>query len=123
MSEVRKEYAMDVLGIPADNILFELNAEMMTMNRAINKMSLVIKNAGSEAEVFVYYAGHGFPDKKTKEPYLIPVNVSGTDLEYAIKLKELMTALQNIPPKESWCLSMPVSAGEHVIRGLSLLGE
>ncbi len=97
---VFKEYALKALGIPEQNILFELDADAVTMSRAINKINLIIKNTGGNADVFFYYAGHGLPDERTKEPYLIPVNVSGNDLEYAIKLSELYKKLNEHESKK-----------------------
>jgi hypothetical protein len=97
---VFKEYALKVLGVPEQNIIFKLDADAVTMNRAINKMNLIIKNTGGKADVFVYYAGHGLPDEETKEPYLIPVNVSGNDLEFAIKLSELYKKLNEHESKK-----------------------
>ena len=54
---------------------------------------------GPQAELIVYYAGHGFPDEITKEPYLVPVDVSGTDLSAAIKLEDLYRDLEIQAPK------------------------
>ena len=36
-----------------------------------------------------YYAGHGLPDESTHTPYLIPVDVNGSNLFSAIKLSDL----------------------------------
>ena len=94
-----KEYALKVLNIPQTNLIYEINADAVSMQRAIKKLQLLIKNTNGKAEVFFYYAGHGFPDEKTKEAYLIPVNVSGSDLEYAIKLKDIYERLTEHPSK------------------------
>ena len=58
-----------------------------------------MEKLGSEGELVIYYAGHGFPDQQTKEPYLIPVDVSGTDLSYAVKLHDLYKKLGNTGAK------------------------
>jgi hypothetical protein len=84
-----KEYANRTLGIPEDNTILLLNARAVEMNRAINKMNLYAKNSSGKAEFYVFYAGHGFPDEVTKEPYLMPVDVSGSDLQFAVKLNDL----------------------------------
>lgn len=88
-----KQYALNILGIPDENIIYGENVGTVEMNRLIEKINVVIKNAGSNSEIFVYYAGHGFPDAQTKTPYLIPVDCSGTDLKYAVKLSELYSKL------------------------------
>ena len=35
-----------------------------------------MEKLGPDGELIFYYAGHGFPDEQTKEPYLIPVDVN-----------------------------------------------
>ncbi len=92
-----KEFALSVLGVPKDNVLFLTNARAIEMDNAISKLNPIIKALGGKAEIFFYYAGHGFPDEKTREPYLIPVDVSGTNLRFAIKLKDLYESLTEHP--------------------------
>lgn len=88
-----KEYALTILGVPKDNIIFLTNARAIEMDNAIGKLNPIIKALNGKAEIFFYYAGHGFPDEKTKDPYLIPVDVSGTNLRFAIRLKDLYESL------------------------------
>jgi len=98
-ASVFKDYAIKVMGVPNDNILFLKNAKAMEMIRAINQINAIIKNTNGQAEVIVYYAGHGFPDEITKEPYLIPVDVSGADLQFAVKLTDFYKKLTEYPSK------------------------
>ncbi len=83
-----KEYAIDMLGIPEDNITFLTDATLAKMKKGLVKMNLLAKNSNGQAELFFYYAGHGLPGEKNKEPYLIPVDVSGKDIDFAIGLSE-----------------------------------
>jgi len=99
-AETFKKYAVNLLGVPDENIIYKKNADAVTMKRALNKLKLLIKHSKGKANVFVYYAGHGFPDEKTKEPYLIPVNVSGTSLEYAVKVEDMYKKLTEYPSKK-----------------------
>lgn len=94
-----KEHAIKVLGIPEENITFLLDATLGEMSQAIDKMSKIIKVTEGTAEVFVYYAGHGLPDENTKEAYLIPVDVNGTNMNYAINLNNLYSKLTEFPSK------------------------
>jgi len=94
-----KEYAINTLGIPQENILFLLDATSAQMQRAITKTNLILKNTKGQAELFVYYAGHGLPDEQTKEPYLIPVDVSGKYVTEGISLKEMYKKLTMYPSK------------------------
>lgn len=88
-----REYAIKALGVPEDNIIYRVNAKSVEMKRMIEQAALIAKSAGGDAEIYFYYAGHGFPDIHTREPYLIPVDVSGDDLNYAIKLSDLYKKL------------------------------
>lgn len=98
-AKIFKEYANKTLGIPNENIIYLINAKAIEMNRAIEKMNLIAKNLQGESELILYYAGHGFPDVGTKEPYLMPVDVSGSDLKFAVKLKDIYTTLTEYPTK------------------------
>ncbi|HOT15724.1 MAG TPA: caspase family protein [Bacteroidales bacterium] len=94
-----KEYAIKVLGIPENQVIFMLDATTGQMKQGISKLNLIIKNTDGEAEVFVYYAGHGLPDEVTKEPYLMPVDVSGKNAADGIKLKDMYDKLTEFPSK------------------------
>ena len=95
-----KEYASKTLSVPNENIFLNINSTAINMHRQIDKIKLLIKSTAGKAEVLVFYAGHGFPDELTKEPYLIPVDVSGSDLKFAISLKEFYKTLTEFPSKE-----------------------
>ncbi len=94
-----KEYAIQVLGIPQQNIIFLLDATTGQMNQAISKANRIIKNTNGNAEFFIYYAGHGLPDENTKEPYLIPVDVSGKNITDGISLKSMYSRLTEFQSK------------------------
>jgi hypothetical protein len=98
-AEIFKLYAQNVLGIPESNIIFLKNGKVIEMKKAINQLNSLIKNTKGNGEFFVYYAGHGFPDEVTKEPYIMPVDVSGSDLEFAIKLTDFYKKLSEYPSK------------------------
>lgn len=98
-AETFKLYAKKVLGIPEANIILHTNATAIEMSRALNQINAIAKITEGKAEIFVMYAGHGFPDEKTQEPYLIPVDVSGSDLKFAIKLSDLYAKLTEHPTK------------------------
>jgi len=98
-AEVFKEYAIKVVGVPEENIIFIKNAKAMDMYRALNQFNAISKNSKGKAELYAYYAGHGFPDEQTKEPYLVPVDVSGNDLQFGIKLNDFYKKLTEFPTK------------------------
>lgn len=90
------QYTMKTLGVPTENAILLTNARAVDMHKAIEKLSLLAKSLNGKAEIIFYYAGHGFPDDN-KEAFLIPVDISGNDLRFAINLKELYTKLTQYP--------------------------
>jgi len=92
-AQVFKEYAVSTLGIAENNIFQYTNATAGVMKREIDRISKLASKLGAGTEVVFYYAGHGFPDEKTKIPYLIPVDVSSSNLMDAVSLKSLYAAL------------------------------
>jgi len=95
------EYAQKVLGIPSRNITMSLDATSAEMRQGLMKLNLIAKNTGGYAEFFVFYAGHGLPDEETKEPYLIPVDVSGKFIKLGIPLSEFYSTLSEFPTKKT----------------------
>jgi len=98
-AKIFKEYCLKTLGIPEENITYKTDATSGAMRQNIDKLRKLIKNSDGKMEVVFYYAGHGFPDEKTQEAYLIPVDVSGADLTSAIKLNDVYQSLTEYPSK------------------------
>lgn len=88
-----RDYCVSALGVQESHIGFLTNASSAQMKQEISRLSKMAALEGAQAEIIFYYAGHGFPDESTKEPYIIPVDVSGTDLSSAIKLYDLYKQL------------------------------
>ncbi|MCK9302590.1 MAG: caspase family protein [Bacteroidales bacterium] len=94
-ASVFKEYCVNALGVEERNVTLITNATVGAMSRAIETTCKLLKQKGSNAELIFYYAGHGFPDEVTKEPYIIPVDVSAANLSASIKLYDLYAMLSN----------------------------
>ena len=88
-----KQYCLNTLGVKEENMYFLINATAGQMSQEIDLVSKILSKLGDEAELIVYYAGHGYPDELTKVPYLIPVDVSATNLSSAIKLSDMYSKL------------------------------
>lgn len=99
-AKIFKEYVNKTLGVPEENIMLLLDAKVIEMNRSIEKLNLLAKVAGADCELIFYFAGHGLPDEVTKDAFIMPVDVSGNDLKYAIKLKDLYAKLSEHPSKK-----------------------
>lgn len=94
-----REYAEKTLGIPERNITFILDGTSGEMQQGIAKMNMIARNTNGEAEFFVYYAGHGLPEEKSRDPYLMPVDISGKFVNLGIPLRELYQRLTEYPSK------------------------
>jgi ankyrin repeat protein len=92
-----KEYCVKTLGVPEKNITLLINATGSRMLQNLDLISKISKANNGKAELIFYYAGHGLPDEQTSEPYLIPVDVSGSDLKYAVKLADVYKRLAENP--------------------------
>jgi len=84
-----KQYALKTLGVKVENLYYLKNATAGQMKQKITLVSKIMNQLGSDAELIFYYAGHGYPDELTKVPYLIPVDISASDLSSAINLSDL----------------------------------
>jgi len=95
-----KKYCISTLGVPESNIKFLTNATLGQMIRAISWMNKITEKEAGDADVIVYYAGHGLPDEQTHEPSIMPVDISSNDIQSAIHLKDLYTKLTQYPSKK-----------------------
>jgi len=88
-AKIFKDYCVNTLGVEEKNVFFLTNATAGEMHQRIELATQILSRLGSKGELIFYYAGHGFPDENTKEPYLIPVDVTATNLSAAIKLNDV----------------------------------
>jgi hypothetical protein len=87
------KYLTKTLGIPDENITLLVNATAGQMRQSIARLSAIAEAYEGEANLIFYYAGHGLPKEETDEPYLIPVDVSSSSLDYALKLEDVFNKL------------------------------
>ncbi|MCM1030165.1 MAG: caspase family protein [Oscillibacter sp.] len=72
--ETFAKYCQQTLGIPQENIRRFNDATLGSMLRAITQVKNAAKAFDGDCDLIVYYAGHGMPDEKTKDAYLLPVD-------------------------------------------------
>ena len=99
-AQIFKKYCINTFGVQEKNITFLIDATAGKMSQAIDRLNKLIEATNGSANVIVYYAGHGLPDEKTKEAYLIPVDVSGSNISAGIKLSYLYGKLTEHPSKQ-----------------------
>lgn len=90
------EYCQRTLGIPASNVTLLKNATYGKMLGAVNQLKNTVNAFGGEAEVIVYYAGHGLPDEATKDAYLLPTDGVPTMLSTSYSLDKFYSDLGNM---------------------------
>ncbi len=97
---VFKEYMVKTIGVPEKQVKYLKNATYGQMSQGIAWINNLAKIENGNAELIFYYSGHGLPDDATKEPYLIPVDVSGTNVTSGIKLTDVYKKLNEYPAKK-----------------------
>jgi len=95
-----KEYAINTFGVEEQNCMLLTNATAGEISQKIELISQILSRLSENGELIFYYAGHGFPDENTKISYLIPVDVSTTNLQSAIKLSDLYQKLSQTKAKQ-----------------------
>lgn len=89
---VFRDYAVKTLGVSEKHAFMLTDATRGQMSREIERITELAKLTPN-AEIIFYYAGHGLPDLNTQESYLVPVDVTASNLEDAIKLRDLYAKL------------------------------
>lgn len=87
-----KEYCVKTLGIPERQIWLYENASLGIISSGINKMVQAM-DIFQDARGIIYYCGHGIPDDKTGDAYIIPVDGKGTDLSSCYSLNKLYNTM------------------------------
>lgn len=99
-ARVFAEYAERTLGVPRQNVTLLIDATKGQMSQALAVLTRLIEVENGEAEVIFYYSGHGLPEEGTNTPYLIPVDVSGTQPGLGIGLQGVYNSLSLYPAKK-----------------------
>lgn len=97
--EIFAEYCKKTLGIPESNISLTKNATANNMKREIRWLTQILEQYKGEAKAIIYYAGHGIPDERSKDAYLLPVDGYGDDPTTGYSLGELYKNLNEVPSK------------------------
>lgn len=91
-----REYCVKTLGINEKHIHYIPDATGNQIKAQVNWLSNITETF-DDAQVIVYYAGHGIPDEATKTAYLLPIDGNGSDVTTGYKLDNLYSTLGNMP--------------------------
>lgn len=100
-AELVGEYLAKVLGYPEENVIVRLNERATRTDLAKYFEEWLRNNVEPGASVFVYYSGHGTPNVKSGEAFLVPYDgdPAFTD-STAYPLKQLYAALDKLPAND-----------------------
>ena len=95
------EYLSKVMGYPEENIVTIVNDHATKGDFEKYFEKWLPNNVEPGATVFVYYSGHGAPNPKTGDAYLVPYDGDPAFIdETGYSLKRLYAALGKLPAKE-----------------------
>lgn len=92
--EIFKEYCIKTLGIPERQIRYCANASYGVISGGVDWLKYALNNFEG-CKAIVYYCGHGIPDEKTGDAYIIPVDGKGANTTTCYSLNTLYTTLAN----------------------------
>lgn len=90
-----KEYCIRTLGVPEDNVRYMANLSFGRMKKGLNDILELADMLNGNANLILYYAGHGIPDNKTKDAFLMPVDADGTDASLCLSLTDLYSNINS----------------------------
>lgn len=94
-----RKYLISSFGVPEDNIEYLEDASLNDIKYALANVSQRCNAFRDQVSVIVYYAGHGVPDDKTAEAFLLPVDGFGTDPSSGLNLDDFYASLSEMPAK------------------------
>jgi len=95
------EYLTKALGYPEENVVTLLNENATNVALAKYFEKWMPNNVEAGSTVFIYFSGHGAPNTKTGDAYLVPYDGDPSFIdETGYSLKRMYAALGKLPAKE-----------------------
>ncbi len=95
------EYLTRVMGFPEENVVVRTNdkASLTDVRKYIENW--LPNNVEKGSSVFIYYSGHGAPNSRTGDAYLVPYDGDPSFVETtSYPLKQLYAALDKLPARD-----------------------
>ena len=100
-AQTMTEYLSRVMGYPEENIVTLLNEHATNVDLAKYFEKWLPNNVEAGGTVFVYYSGHGAPNPKTGDAYLVPYDGDPQFIDQTgYSLRRMYDALGKLPAKE-----------------------
>ena len=95
------EYLTKVMGYPEENVVTLLNDQAALGDFVKYFERWLPNNIEKAGRVFIYYSGHGAPNPKTGDAYLVPYDGDPSFIsETGYSLRRMYDALEKLPAKE-----------------------
>ncbi|MDD5169163.1 MAG: ankyrin repeat domain-containing protein, partial [Syntrophales bacterium] len=95
------EYLIKAMGYPEENIITLTNEHATNVDFAKYFEKWLPNNVEKDSSVFIYYSGHGAPNTKTGDAYLVPYDGDPSFIEQTgYPLKKLYESLNKLQVKE-----------------------
>ena len=95
------EYLTKVLGYPEENVVTLLNDHASNVDLVKYFEKWLPNNVETSGTVFIYYSGHGAPNPKTGDAYLVPYDGDPSFIDQTgYSLRRMYDALGKLPAKE-----------------------
>ncbi len=92
--DAMREYCIKTLGVPERQVWFYKNASAGIIAGGVAKIAQAM-DIFDDAKAIVYYCGHGIPDEKTGEAYIVPTDGQGTNITTCYSLNKLYKTLSD----------------------------
>jgi len=71
-AKIMAEYLKTMIGVPSENVILLTNEYATKSDLEKYFERWLANNVESDSRVFIYYSGHGAPDPRTGDAYLVP---------------------------------------------------
>lgn len=99
-AKIFSEYCHKTLGLPKENIKVYIDATYGKILGALSTLKQISQAYKGDINVIFYYAGHGVPNEKNNEAYLLPVDATPSMLEACLPLSSLYSSIGSIDAKQ-----------------------
>ena len=99
-AKIFSEYCHKTLGLPKENIKVYIDATYGKILGALSTLKQISQAYKGDINVIFYYAGHGVPNEKNNEAYLLPADATPSMLEACLPLSGLYSSIGSIDAKQ-----------------------
>lgn len=89
-----KEYLTKTYGLSERQIFYYPDATYGKIAKALRDVKAVAEAYNGDINLIFYYAGHGIPDNKTQDAFIMPVDADGTDTGVCYSLTKMYDQLE-----------------------------